>query len=67
MLHRLNEGFREQLEAALRTLGRLIHHNDEVVLTNACLALSYLLDGYIKRIDQVIESGVCGRLVELLM
>ncbi|CAN6575766.1 hypothetical protein ACFX13_010451 [Malus domestica] len=57
----------EQVKPALPALARLIHSNDEEVLTDACWALSYLSDGTNDKIQAVIESGVCPRLVELLM
>ncbi|CAA6654357.1 unnamed protein product [Spirodela intermedia] len=52
---------------ALPALQRLIHSNDEEVLTDACWALSYLSDGTNDKIQAVIEAGVCPRLVELLL
>jgi hypothetical protein len=52
---------------ALPTLAQLIYSNDDDVLTDACWALSYLSDGPNDKIQAVIESGVCRRLVELLM
>ena len=57
----------EQVKLALPALARLIHSSDEEVLTDACWALSYLSDGTNDKIQEVINSGVCRRLVELLM
>lgn len=59
--------FIEQTKPALPALERLIHSNDEEVLTDACWALSYLSDGTNDKIQAVIEAGVCPRLVELLL
>ncbi|KAI6692960.1 hypothetical protein NL676_020670 [Syzygium grande] len=57
----------ELVKPALPSLERLIHSNDEEVLTDACWALSYLSDGTNDKIQAVIEAGVCPRLVELLL
>ncbi|KAL1118348.1 hypothetical protein V6Z11_D01G028700 [Gossypium hirsutum] len=57
----------EQVTPALPALERLIHSNDEEVLTDACWALSYLSDGTNDKIQAVIQAGVCPRLVELLL
>ncbi|KAH9605948.1 hypothetical protein KSS87_012923 [Heliosperma pusillum] len=57
----------EQVRPALPALERLVHSNDDEVLTDACWALSYLSDGPNDKIQAVIEAGVCPRLVELLM
>ncbi len=56
-----------QSKPALPALERLIHSNDEEVLTDACWALSYLSDGTNDKIQAVIEAGVCRRLVDLLL
>ncbi|KAI7906664.1 armadillo-type protein [Cokeromyces recurvatus] len=57
----------EMVVPALPVLAKLIYSTDEEVLIDACWAISYLSDGYNDRIQAVIESGVCRRLVELLM
>ncbi|XP_050384308.1 importin subunit alpha-1a-like isoform X5 [Argentina anserina] len=57
----------DQVKPALPALARLIRLNDEEVLTDACWALSYLSDGTNDKIQAVIESGVCPRLVKLLL
>ncbi|GKV18460.1 hypothetical protein SLEP1_g28837 [Rubroshorea leprosula] len=56
----------DQVKPAIPALARLIHSNDEEVLTDTCWALSYLSDGTNDKIQAVIEAGVCPRLVELL-
>lgn len=56
-----------QVKSALPALARLIHSQDEEVLTDACWALSYLSDGTNDKIQEVINSGICRRLVELLL
>ncbi|KAL8094497.1 hypothetical protein AgCh_036142 [Apium graveolens] len=56
----------EQTKLALPTLAKIVTSNDEEVLKHACLAFSNLSDGTNDKIQAVIDSGVCGRLVELL-
>ena len=55
------------VKPALRTLTSLIESHDEEVLIDACWALSYLSDGANEKIQTFVESGVCRRLVELLV
>ncbi|KAL2464577.1 Importin subunit alpha [Forsythia ovata] len=58
----------EQIRPALPILKQLVEYSsDEEVLTHACWALSYLCDGTTDKIQAVIDSGVCPRLVELLL
>jgi len=57
----------EWVSPALGSLANLIYSTDVEVLTDACWALSYLSDGPNERITAVIQSGVCRRLVELLL
>uniref|UniRef100_A0A0E0JI38 Importin subunit alpha n=1 Tax=Oryza punctata TaxID=4537 RepID=A0A0E0JI38_ORYPU len=56
----------EHVEPALPVLRQLILSQDEEILTDSCWALSYLSDGSNDKIQAVIETGVCPRLVELL-
>ncbi|KAJ1665981.1 Importin subunit alpha-1 [Coemansia sp. RSA 1813] len=55
------------IEPALPVLSKLIYSVDDDLLTDACWAISYLSDGANDKIQAVIDSGVCRRLVELLM
>ncbi|KZS96185.1 ARM repeat-containing protein [Sistotremastrum niveocremeum HHB9708] len=55
------------ISPALTVLTKLIYSLDDEVLIDACWAISYLSDGSNDKIQAVIESGVCRRLVDLLM
>lgn len=60
----------ELVAPALPVLAQLLFSTDDEVLTDACWALSYLSDDngpHNQKIQAVIQSGVCRRLVELLM
>jgi importin subunit alpha-1 len=48
-------------------LTKLIYSTDDEILIDACWAISYLSDGSNDKIQAVIESGVCRRLVDLLL
>ncbi|KAK1354305.1 Importin subunit alpha [Heracleum sosnowskyi] len=57
----------EQTMPALPALAKLlVTSTDEEVLRDACRAFCYLCDGTKDKIQAVIDSGVCGHLVELL-
>jgi importin subunit alpha-6/7 len=51
---------------SLKPLYRLIHADDEEVLSDACWALSYITDGEDDRIEAVIQEGLVPRLIQLL-
>ncbi|KAG5457815.1 MAG: armadillo-type protein, partial [Olpidium bornovanus] len=54
------------VSAALPTLAKLVHLDDIEILTDCCWALSYLSGGRNENVQAVVESGICGRLVDLL-
>ena len=56
-----------QISPALTVLTKLIYSLDDEILIDACWAIPYLSDGSNDKIQAVIESGVCRRLVDLLM
>ncbi|KIK53671.1 hypothetical protein GYMLUDRAFT_178634 [Collybiopsis luxurians FD-317 M1] len=56
----------ELISPSLPVLTKLLYSFNDEILSNVCWTLSFLPDGE-NRIQAVIESGVCRRLVELLM
>ncbi|KAH6563806.1 hypothetical protein BASA50_004518 [Batrachochytrium salamandrivorans] len=55
------------IRPCLPVLAKLVHSNDDEVLTDACWAFSYVSEVSNEKIQAVIEAGVCHRLVELLL
>jgi len=51
---------------ALPVLTQLVSSDDEEVLADACWALSYLCDGSSDKIQAVLDTGICARIVELM-
>lgn len=56
----------EVVQPFLPALAWLIQHPDEDIISDACWALCYITDGDNERVDEVIKTGVCMRLVELM-
>lgn len=56
----------ETVSAALPALAALLYSNDTEILTDACWALSYLSDGTDEKIQEVIDTDISSRLIELL-
>uniref|UniRef100_A0A0D6R710 Importin subunit alpha n=1 Tax=Araucaria cunninghamii TaxID=56994 RepID=A0A0D6R710_ARACU len=57
----------DQIKPALSAVKWLIHFNDAEVLTDVCWTLSYLSDGTNDKIQAVIDTGICCRLMEILL
>uniref|UniRef100_A0A8V0Z387 Importin subunit alpha n=1 Tax=Gallus gallus TaxID=9031 RepID=A0A8V0Z387_CHICK len=53
----------DKVSPCLPVLSRLLFNSDSDLLADACWALSYLSDGPNEKIQAVIDSGVCRRLV----
>ena len=51
---------------ALPVLAQLVFSNDDEVLADGCWALSYLSDGSNEKIQAVLDTGICARIVELM-
>jgi importin subunit alpha-6/7 len=57
----------ELISPLLPTMAQLIYSPDGEILTDALWALSYLTDGPNDRMQQVLDTGVTRRVVELLV
>mmetsp|Transcript_66983 Transcript_66983/g.187211 ORF Transcript_66983/g.187211 Transcript_66983/m.187211 type:complete len:629 (+) Transcript_66983:115-2001(+) len=56
----------EAVVPLIPVLAVLLQNTDDDILSDACWAVSYISDGEDDRIQAVVESGMVGRLVELL-
>eukprot|EP01120_Amphizonella_sp_Union-15-10_P009009 TRINITY_DN3330_c0_g1_i1.p1 TRINITY_DN3330_c0_g1~~TRINITY_DN3330_c0_g1_i1.p1 ORF type:complete len:535 (+),score=109.97 TRINITY_DN3330_c0_g1_i1:64-1605(+) len=57
----------DQVKSAVGVIPRLLVSPDDDVIADALWTLSYLSDGTNDRIQAVIDSGVCKRVIELLL
>jgi importin subunit alpha-1/8 len=56
----------EKIAKLLPALSKLLEHNDKMILSDVCWALSYVTDDTPEKIQAVVESGCVPRLVYLL-
>jgi importin subunit alpha-1 len=56
----------ERVRIAFPVLMELLSHNDEQVYGHSCWALSHLTDSPKNKFEDLIDDGVCLRLIELL-
>ncbi|CAD7958788.1 unnamed protein product [Amoebophrya sp. A120] len=58
----------EEVAPCLAIVQMLIYHNDLEVVIDACWALAYFCDGdqSARRVDHIIQAGVCKKACELL-
>ena len=67
--HTISSGPPPRLKVAvcIPTLAKLMYSEDTETLAHACWAASFLADGPNDKIQRIVDGGLCGRLVELLM
>lgn len=56
----------EKVKLLLPALAKLMEHNDKMILSDVCWALSYVTDDTSEKIQAVVDSGCVPRLVWLL-
>lgn len=56
----------EKVKQMLPALAQLLSHDDKMILSDVCWALSYVTDDTAEKIQAVVESGCVPRLVWLL-
>ncbi|ORZ17058.1 armadillo-type protein [Absidia repens] len=54
------------ISPTVASMTKLLYHSDEFILSNLCWVLHIIIAGKDERIQTLVDSMVCGRLVELL-
>ncbi|KAH3760196.1 Importin subunit alpha-1 [Pelomyxa schiedti] len=57
----------EPFKEILPILATLVYNTDSTVLEDICWTLAFITEGSNDKVQAVVESGVCSRVVELLM